>query len=82
MTVALRQNVLWVPRSGVWRCPVVKKTLTASFSGMMPIATRIVHLAPAICCFAAATMFSGVKLNLFCNSLSGAEAPKVSMPML
>jgi hypothetical protein len=27
-------------------------------------------------------MFSGVKPNFFCNSLSGAEAPNVSMPML
>ena len=27
-------------------------------------------------------MFSGVKPNFFCNSLIGAEAPKVSMPMV
>ena len=36
----------------------------------------------AIWSFAAETMFSGMKPNLFCNSFSGAEAPKLSMPML
>ena len=36
----------------------------------------------ATCCLAAATTFSTVKPNFFCNSLSGAEAPKVFMPML
>ena len=43
---------------------------------------RIAHLAFAICCFAAAMTFSGVKPNFFCSSFSGAEAPNVSMPML
>jgi hypothetical protein len=43
---------------------------------------RIVHLAVASWCFAAAMTFSTVNPNFFCNSLSGAEAPNVSMPML
>ena len=42
----------------------------------------IAYCASAIWRFAAATMFSGVKPNFFCNSLIGAEAPNVSMPML
>ena len=43
---------------------------------------RIAHLAFAICCFAAAMTFWEVNPNFFCSSLSGAEAPNVSMPML
>jgi hypothetical protein len=47
-----------------------------------PIAMRTAYLAIAIWCFAAAITFSEVKPNFFCNSLSGAEAPNVSMPIL
>ncbi len=39
-------------------------------------------LASASCCFAAASMFSGVKPNFVIRSLSGAEAPNVRMPIL
>jgi hypothetical protein len=52
-------------------------------SGMVrPIAMCISHFAFAICCLAAATTASGVKPNFFCNSLRGAEAPKVVIPTL
>ena len=34
------------------------------------------------CCFAAATTLSAVKPNFFWSSLSGAEAPKVLIPMV
>ena len=40
------------------------------------------HLTLANCSLAAATMCSTVKPNFFCNSFSGAEAPKVCMPMV
>src|SRR5262245_60709850 len=38
--------------------------------------------AAAICSLAAATTLSGVKPNFFCSSFSGAEAPKVCMPIV
>src|SRR4029434_3573016 len=40
-----------------------------------------IHFCLPICFLAAATMDSGVKPNLRCNSFSGAEAPNVFMPM-
>jgi len=39
-------------------------------------------LAAATCSFATATTLSGVKPNFFCSSLSGAEAPKVCIPIV
>ena len=41
-----------------------------------PVST---HFFPS-CCLAAATTWSGSNPNFLCNSLSGAEAPKVFMP--
>jgi hypothetical protein len=59
---------------------------TASFKSnpawSEPIATRVVHLDPAICSLTAAITWSRVKPNFICNCSSGAEAPNVSMPML
>ncbi len=39
------------------------------------------HLFRAICCLAASTTVSGLKPNFLIRSLSGADAPKVCMPM-
>ena len=76
------QNVLWGGEIGHVTLPSGQENLDAFFQRKSGNAMRIVHLAAAIWCFAAATMISGVKPNFFCNSLSGAEAPNVSMPTL
>src|SRR5215467_6576947 len=45
-----------------------------------PLGPYLGQLLPS-CCLAAETTWSGSKPNFFCSSLSGAEAPKVFMPM-
>src|SRR5712692_6098565 len=43
---------------------------------------RICYLPFRNCCLAAATTWSGVKPNFSCKAFSGADAPKVCMPMI
>ena len=45
-----------------------------------PTVSQLVDYLAAKSSFATATTRSGSKPNFFCNSLSGAEAPKVCMP--
>src|SRR5262249_1874866 len=67
---------------------LISQTLEWIPVGYLSLGLHTSHLgslfacAKAICCFATATTFSGVKPNFFSRSFNGAEEPNVCMPIL
>src|SRR4051812_37617279 len=59
--------------------PIIMVSNALSQGGKDTDRRQAVRPTRASCSLAAATIFSGVKPNFFCSSLSGADAPKVCM---
>jgi hypothetical protein len=55
--------------------------ITAYLDSGNPAGDAVLNQFLPTCCLAAATTWSGSKPNFFWSSFSGAEAPKVFMPM-